>query len=577
VKQRKINGTIGMEEFTIIKTDFSGEAVKSDDTNDKEIKTIHPNRVVFRGRDGRAHTIFAPGGDRSRAVVKMGIITVSRMATSIIAFFNQKLDLESQFEFFNDVRFFPKKIDVIIDSGEIFEETKDKITDFFRKRKIEIDEFASLSDTYQLIIKNVKGSKPIKIVRREPSKAYSGEVPSEIPSRKETPVLKTPSREEPLVIKTPNRRERVIFKVLVYGPSQNDKDEVLKFLLGNYVKVGDNEIATSSRSQHILFNIFSVSEKKKKLPKKVDAILFIWDSQIDNWKENISALKTLLSNYKDKLIAPSYIDLPQIQLVILATKRDLDDIVDISKIAEVFNIAKLSHVLIYGIIVESGINIKRAFGYLSKQVVLYYYSTIYPYTKEEVAKIGYPLHDGDVKGVDIEKEEVPIDEQIGKEVDLEKEEVPTDTPIDDLIEEEVQDILSEDLEALDKIVFISYSRKDNEIFEIPQLAEGLKRYFQEVFYYEGVGYKNILKYMNDNIEKCDAFLSFCSENSRQSKYIEMEWQAALAQEKIIVPIFLDFNDIPALISPRLGVQFVEGALNDNIIEIYHIIQKQLSA
>ena len=145
----------GGQKLTIVKTDFSGEATvpggdKEDRFNQKETKTIHPNRVVFReDKSGRAHTIFAPGGDRKRAVVKMGIITISRIATQIIAVISLDRELERQFEFFNDVRFFPDKIYVCInkidliegDKEEKLEEIKSKIDAFFNQRKISVVEY----------------------------------------------------------------------------------------------------------------------------------------------------------------------------------------------------------------------------------------------------------------------------------------------------------------------------------------------------------------------------------------------------------------------------------------------------
>jgi len=145
----------GGQKCTVVKTDFSGEATvpggdKEDRLNQKETKTIHPNRVVFReDKTGRAHTIFAPGGDRRRAVVKMGIITISRIATQIVAVFSLDRELERQFEFFNDVRFFPDKIYVCInkidlvegDKDKKIEEVKQKIGSFFNQRKISIIEY----------------------------------------------------------------------------------------------------------------------------------------------------------------------------------------------------------------------------------------------------------------------------------------------------------------------------------------------------------------------------------------------------------------------------------------------------
>ena len=58
--------------------------------------------------------------------MKMGIITISRIATQIIAVFSLDRDLKPQFEFFNDVRFFPDKIYVCINKFDLVEGDKEK-------------------------------------------------------------------------------------------------------------------------------------------------------------------------------------------------------------------------------------------------------------------------------------------------------------------------------------------------------------------------------------------------------------------------------------------------------------------
>lgn len=144
----------GGQKCTVIKADFSGEATvpggdKEDKLNQKETKTIHPNRIVFReDKSGKAHTIFAPGGDRKRSVIRMGIITISRIATQIIAIFSCDRDVKTQFEFFNDVRFFPDKINLCINKVDLLkgdkknklEKLETEIIDFFKTRKIQIVE-----------------------------------------------------------------------------------------------------------------------------------------------------------------------------------------------------------------------------------------------------------------------------------------------------------------------------------------------------------------------------------------------------------------------------------------------------
>ena len=154
LKKGDIEKVEGGTKCSVVKADFSGEATvpggeKEDALDEKETKTIHPNRIVFReDATNKAHTIFAPGGDRARAVVKMGIITISRIATQIIAVFSLDRDLKPQFEFFNDVRFFPDKIYVCVnkidlvegDKEKILEDVKAQINDFFEARKIAINE-----------------------------------------------------------------------------------------------------------------------------------------------------------------------------------------------------------------------------------------------------------------------------------------------------------------------------------------------------------------------------------------------------------------------------------------------------
>ena len=148
---KKIEEIPNGKECTVEKTDFSGEAVLDPETGVKETKTIHPNRVVFKENDTKVnHTLFAPGGDRGRAVVRMGVITISRIAKQIIAVFACDQPLDDQFLFFNDVRFFPKEIYVcfnkydLILAGEqdkLLEDMKAQITEFFAKRKITIRDF----------------------------------------------------------------------------------------------------------------------------------------------------------------------------------------------------------------------------------------------------------------------------------------------------------------------------------------------------------------------------------------------------------------------------------------------------
>jgi len=127
-------------------------------------------------------------------------------------------------------------------------------------------------------------------------------------------------------------------------------------------------------------------------------------------------------------------------------------------------------------------------------------------------------------------------------------------------------------------IFFSYSRKDSNRYKIHTIAHTLKTFpdIQRVFYYEGADYHDIIEYMNDNIEICDIFVAFCSKNASKSRYIKDEWKAAYSENKIIIPVFSDFKDVPALLKSYLGVEFDKSNIKGSIHEIYNVISKAKS-
>ncbi len=129
-------------------------------------------------------------------------------------------------------------------------------------------------------------------------------------------------------------------------------------------------------------------------------------------------------------------------------------------------------------------------------------------------------------------------------------------------------------------VFMSYSRLDSKTFLIAEIAKRLTIFkeIDEIFFYEGENYENIIEYMNDNIDKCDVFLAFCSQNALKSKWINLEWQAALSGGKTIIPIFIDFEaDVPIILKPNLGVQFNLNDIIKNVDEIHSVILKAIGS
>ena len=126
------------------------------------------------------------------------------------------------------------------------------------------------------------------------------------------------------------------------------------------------------------------------------------------------------------------------------------------------------------------------------------------------------------------------------------------------------------------VIFISYSTKDAEKYKINLVSEKLLEYkeIKEVLYWQEHMKDNIIKYMNDNLGRCNAMLLFCSKNALNSVPVEKEWTAAEALNKPIIPIFEDSRHIPPLLSSRLGLEYEIRNIEKFIKELYDLIVKK---
>jgi len=183
----------------------------------------------------------------------------------------------------------------------------------------------------------------------------------------------------------PSRRGdgTLVFKICFYGPSLGGKTTS-----GDMQQIQDPTGRTLffdrvvARVSNVVFQVYTVAGQRRHkfqrqtVLKGTDAVIFTFDSLIDQWSENIWSLKELLKFYGDKLIPPALFDPPEVPMVVLANKRDLEDIVDISKIRQVLDTAKMDHTLIYETIAITGVNVKRAFVYAARQAVLNHYKKL---------------------------------------------------------------------------------------------------------------------------------------------------------------------------------------------------------
>ncbi len=126
------------------------------------------------------------------------------------------------------------------------------------------------------------------------------------------------------------------------------------------------------------------------------------------------------------------------------------------------------------------------------------------------------------------------------------------------------------------VIFISYSTKDAENYQINLVSDKLLQFEEigEVLYWQEHMKDNIIKYMNDNLGRCDVMLLFCSKNALMSVPVEKEWTAAEALNKPIIPIFMDSRYIPPLLSSRLGLEYEKINFDGFINNLYDLIAKK---
>jgi signal recognition particle receptor subunit beta len=195
----------------------------------------------------------------------------------------------------------------------------------------------------------------------------------------------------------PSRRGdgTLVFKICFYGPSLGGKTTALEWVYnreglasGDMQQIQDPTGRTLffdrvvARVSNVVFQVYTVAgQRRHKFQRQTvlrgtDAVIFTWDSLIDQFSENIWSLKELLKFYGSKLIPPALFDPPEVPIVVLANKRDLEDIIEISKLRQVLDTAKLDHCLIYETIAITGVNVKRAFVYAARQAVLNHYKKL---------------------------------------------------------------------------------------------------------------------------------------------------------------------------------------------------------
>ncbi len=128
-----------------------------------------------------------------------------------------------------------------------------------------------------------------------------------------------------------------------------------------------------------------------------------------------------------------------------------------------------------------------------------------------------------------------------------------------------------------ELIFISYATVDSPLFQIPRLTKILVSYpeIDEVLYWESDMHDDIYQYMDENLKLAKVVLLFCSKSSQYSEAVKLEWRSALKLDKKIIPIFIEPDDIPPLLTTKLGIQFDKSDPYTSIEKIYQMILQKL--
>lgn len=126
-------------------------------------------------------------------------------------------------------------------------------------------------------------------------------------------------------------------------------------------------------------------------------------------------------------------------------------------------------------------------------------------------------------------------------------------------------------------IYLSYSTLDSNKFSIASIAHKLESLpeIERMLFWEEDMNGDIIEFMNENIAKCDVFLLFCSQNALNSEPVKMEWQSALKLKKKIIPVFINENDIPPLLSSKLGILFDKNNVDKTKMDLYYLIKRKL--
>ena len=192
---------------------------------------------------------------------------------------------------------------------------------------------------------------------------------------------------------------RLTFKIIYWGTNNSGKVEIVNWLVdkegmakGKLHRRGDTsgEILffelKPSEITRIRIQVYTNTRHKvnkfqdEEILKGADGIFFVWDAQKAQTVENLCSLDELISSLGDRLSS-------EVTLFIIITKAELSDTVDQESVEGNLKERGLDRYLnpilkyddinmpefIFEVNLNTGFNIKRSFGHLSREVIVKHY------------------------------------------------------------------------------------------------------------------------------------------------------------------------------------------------------------
>ncbi len=128
-------------------------------------------------------------------------------------------------------------------------------------------------------------------------------------------------------------------------------------------------------------------------------------------------------------------------------------------------------------------------------------------------------------------------------------------------------------------LFLSYSTRDSEYFDMPRIVKRLEDYpdIDRVLFWEADSKQNIVEFMDETLQKCNVFILFCTEHSVKSAAVKDEWQAAFQRRKKellkLIPVYIKEEHIPPILGHLLNVKFDKEDFDAFIENLHQEIQR----